>query len=177
MSRRDRSAVFAALAAAMTVLATASGVLAQDAAGPFVRSSLDPGGPVTVGEPVRLVVEEFTPTWFPRAPDFPTLRVENAIVIPAGRTTNINQRIQGQSWAGIRRAYTIYPQVQGDYEVPSPELCTEEDLAPPSATLVRRVRHKKFGEGTVTAADGDKLTIAFDSGTTKVLKESFVSDV
>ena len=65
----------------------------------------------------------------------------------------------------------------GDYEVPSPELCTEADLAPPSATRIRRVHHKKFGEGTVTTADGDKLTIAFDDSTTKVLKESFVTDL
>jgi hypothetical protein len=65
----------------------------------------------------------------------------------------------------------------GDYEVPSPELCTAEDLAPPSAARVRRVHHRKFGDGTVTATEGDKLTITFDDGTTKVLKESFVSDL
>ncbi len=64
-----------------------------------------------------------------------------------------------------------------DYKVPTPELCTEEDMAPPSVAMTRRVRHTKFGEGTVTATDGDKLTISFDDGATKVLKESFVSEL
>ena len=46
----------------------------------------------------------------------------------------------------------------------------------PGAGFVKgdRVRHERFGSGTVTAVDGNKLTIAFDSGETKRVVESFV---
>jgi DNA helicase-2/ATP-dependent DNA helicase PcrA len=37
-----------------------------------------------------------------------------------------------------------------------------------------RVRHEKFGDGTVTFVDGNKLTIAFDDGTSKRVVASFV---
>jgi DNA helicase-2/ATP-dependent DNA helicase PcrA len=37
-----------------------------------------------------------------------------------------------------------------------------------------RVRHEKFGDGTVTFVDGNKLTIAFDDGSSKRVVASFV---
>ncbi len=37
-----------------------------------------------------------------------------------------------------------------------------------------RVRHRRFGLGTVTAADGDKLDIAFDGAGEKKVIDSFV---
>jgi DNA helicase-2/ATP-dependent DNA helicase PcrA len=37
-----------------------------------------------------------------------------------------------------------------------------------------RVRHEKFGPGTVTFVDGNKLTIEFDDGSTKRVVASFV---
>lgn len=37
-----------------------------------------------------------------------------------------------------------------------------------------RVRHEKFGEGTVTHVDGNKLTISFDDGSSKRVVASFV---
>jgi DNA helicase-2/ATP-dependent DNA helicase PcrA len=37
-----------------------------------------------------------------------------------------------------------------------------------------RVRHEKFGDGTVTHVDGNKLTINFDDGSTKRVVASFV---
>jgi DNA helicase II / ATP-dependent DNA helicase PcrA len=40
-----------------------------------------------------------------------------------------------------------------------------------------RIRHDKFGEGTVTHVDGNKLTISFDDGTSKRLVASFVDIV
>ena len=38
-----------------------------------------------------------------------------------------------------------------------------------------RVRHKKFGEGTVTLVEGNKLTIDFDAGSTKRVLDGFVT--
>jgi len=108
---RGRVAVVATLA----WLAIATSASAQQ---PWARTRLEPSGTITVGQPVQLVVEVFVSTWFTRAPEFPTLDIENAIVTPPGRSSNLNQRIDGQQYFGIRRAYTVYPQVAGDYAVP-----------------------------------------------------------
>lgn len=40
-----------------------------------------------------------------------------------------------------------------------------------------RVNHQKFGDGTVTHVDGNKLTIAFDTGEAKRVVDSFVDPV
>ena len=40
-----------------------------------------------------------------------------------------------------------------------------------------RVRHEKFGDGTVTVVDGNKLTIAFDDGDTKRVVANFVERI
>ncbi|MEQ1653734.1 MAG: UvrD-helicase domain-containing protein [Hyphomicrobium sp.] len=40
-----------------------------------------------------------------------------------------------------------------------------------------RVRHEKFGDGTVTLVDGNKLTIAFDDGSSKRVVASFVDAI
>jgi DNA helicase-2/ATP-dependent DNA helicase PcrA len=40
-----------------------------------------------------------------------------------------------------------------------------------------RIRHEKFGDGTVTFVDGNKLTINFDDGTTKRVVSSFVDPI
>jgi len=86
---------------------------------PFARARLPAGGAVTVGQPVEVLVEVLVSTWFARAPDFPTLDLQNALVTPPGRSVNLNERVNGQQYFGIRRAYTIYPQVAGSYQVPA----------------------------------------------------------
>jgi len=86
---------------------------------PIVRARLEPEGVVVVGEPVTLVVEVLTPTWFPRPPRFAVPDVENAIAEESpGAGFNLNERIGNQSWAGLHREFLIYPQVPGEYVVP-----------------------------------------------------------
>ncbi len=64
-----------------------------------------------------------------------------------------------------------------------PALNHRSDLSPirPSApslfTLGDRVFHQKFGNGNVTAIDGNKLTIAFDKAGEKRVVDSFVERV
>jgi ATP-dependent DNA helicase UvrD/PcrA len=54
------------------------------------------------------------------------------------------------------------------------ELVAASTAAAPSFNPGTRVSHEKFGLGTVTLVDGNKLTIAFDDGTTKRVVASFV---
>lgn len=51
-----------------------------------------------------------------------------------------------------------------------------EPAKPPSGPVPgARVRHAKFGDGAITAVEGDKLTISFADGSTKTLLSKFVT--
>jgi hypothetical protein len=91
---------------------------------PIVRARIETASPVMVGETVTLSVDVLTPTWFPRAPQFPAaLEVENAVaVFDDSFRTNLTEQIDGESWSGIRRHYLIYPQLAGTYAVPPVEV-------------------------------------------------------
>ncbi len=54
------------------------------------------------------------------------------------------------------------------------ELVASSTARTPEFKVGTRVTHEKFGEGTVTLVDGNKLTIAFDDGETKRVVASFV---
>jgi len=54
------------------------------------------------------------------------------------------------------------------------ELVAASSASAPQFSKGTRVRHEKFGEGTVTFVDGNKLTIDFDDGSTKRVVASFV---
>jgi DNA helicase-2/ATP-dependent DNA helicase PcrA len=57
------------------------------------------------------------------------------------------------------------------------ELVAASSASAPAFKNGTRVRHEKFGLGTVTFIDGNKLTIAFDDGSTKRVVASFVDIV
>ena len=54
------------------------------------------------------------------------------------------------------------------------ELVASSAAKAPAFKNGTRVRHEKFGDGTVTLVDGNKLTIAFDDGSSKRVVASFV---
>ena len=54
------------------------------------------------------------------------------------------------------------------------ELVAASTANAPNFRTGSRVRHEKFGDGTVTLVDGNKLTINFDDGSTKRVVASFV---
>ncbi|HEY8194548.1 MAG TPA: UvrD-helicase domain-containing protein [Hyphomicrobium sp.] len=57
------------------------------------------------------------------------------------------------------------------------ELVAASTANAPAFKSGTRVRHEKFGDGTVTFVDGNKLTIAFDDGSTKRVVASFVDPI
>ena len=54
------------------------------------------------------------------------------------------------------------------------ELVASSSASAPDYKAGTRVHHEKFGDGTVTFVDGNKLTIAFDDGSSKRVVASFV---
>ena len=57
------------------------------------------------------------------------------------------------------------------------ELVAASTASAPQFKPGTRVRHEKFGTGTVTFVDGNKLTIAFDDGSSKRVVASFVEPI
>ena len=57
------------------------------------------------------------------------------------------------------------------------ELVASSTASVPAFKRGTRVLHEKFGEGTVTLVDGNKLTIDFDDGSSKRVVASFVDPV
>ena len=57
------------------------------------------------------------------------------------------------------------------------ELIAKSTGATSSFAVGERVFHQKFGNGNVTAVDGNKLTIAFDKAGEKRVVDSFVERV
>lgn len=72
------------------------------------------------GQPIILRVTVLTPTWFPEPPEFPSFEIPNVMVrLPSRAAGPTSQRIGGQTWSGVTRAYRIYPMIAGRFRIPS----------------------------------------------------------
>jgi len=86
---------------------------------PIARTQIDPKT-VMVGQPVRLTIDVKVPTWMLQAPQFPSvLEIPDALAVLTDQSTSVSERIDGDTWAGIRRMYLIYPQRSGEFTVPA----------------------------------------------------------
>lgn len=73
---------------------------------------------VVVGQPYLLRIEVLVPTFMPSPPVFPTFETPGLIVrLPERSTSPISQRIDGDTWSGVRRTYRIYPARTGATEI------------------------------------------------------------
>jgi hypothetical protein len=71
------------------------------------------------GQPVKLVVDAITTTWFTAAPVFPPVDIPGAVVTPPGdNATNLNEDIRGERWFGVSRTYIVTPQAGGELAIP-----------------------------------------------------------
>ena len=106
------------LAIAALLLAQASMAQDQDEdRNPIARTRLEPGPAVTVGQPIDIDIEVLVPAFFMGAPRYPDLDVDDALTLFNARGTNFSERIDGETWAGQSRRYTVYPQRAGTYEI------------------------------------------------------------
>jgi len=104
-----------------TVCLGVAGLQAQEPQ-PLLRVSFEPGPRVLVGQPLTLHVELLTPSWFPKPPQFPTLEIANAVTVLPEGSLNLNTSVDGNSYAGLRRSYLIYPQATGEFTLPQAEV-------------------------------------------------------
>ncbi|MDV7144964.1 hypothetical protein R3X27_19965 [Tropicimonas sp. TH_r6] len=86
---------------------------------PLVEVSLEPEEAV-VGQPVVLRISVLVPTWMPQPPQFPSMDVPNVITrLPEGASGPISERVEGETWSGVGRAYRLYPMVPGPVSLPA----------------------------------------------------------
>ncbi len=103
---------------------------------PVVRARFEPAKGIIVGQPVHLVVEVLVPNFFTGSPDFPTFELESVIVVlPEETPQNLNEQVNGQRYAGIRRTYFLYPQQAGDFRLPPALVTVPYANTPPKTTV------------------------------------------
>jgi len=84
---------------------------------PFVEVTISPGE-VSVGDAITLGITVFSPTWFPKPPEFPSFELANTITrLPPNSSRPTTRRINGELWSGIVRNYEIYPLVAATYRL------------------------------------------------------------
>ncbi len=72
------------------------------------------------GQPIVMRLTLLVPTWLPKPPEFPSFEVPNVMVrLPARASGPISERIDGETWSGISRAYRVYPMMPGHFRIPS----------------------------------------------------------
>ena len=107
------------------------------AADPFVRATVNADGTIRPGQQIRIDVEVFVPNFFMSSPQFPVFDLPNAIVTLSDAADNLNQAVNGESFAGIRRTYLVTPQAGGSYTLPPVEISFAYAAVPGEATQAK----------------------------------------
>ncbi len=104
-------------------LLLACSVVPLAAGKPVIRVSIVPQGAVLVGQQVTVTVQILVPNYFLSSPDWPTLEIEGAVVtMPEEVMPHLTETIEGESYAGVQRAYVVTPQREGEFVLPPLEI-------------------------------------------------------
>ncbi len=93
-------------------------VQAQEAPQPIVRTTLEQDTAIP-GQPLIFRITILVPTWMPTAPEFPSFEAQNVVVrLPSRASSPTSERVDGDTWSGVSRAYRLYPMVPGTFQIP-----------------------------------------------------------
>lgn len=102
-----------------TALLALTTILPALAADPFARVSVDPTGDIVPGQQIGITVDVLAPNFFTSPPQFPLFDLENAIVtLPAQRSQNLVETIDGIQYSGIRKTYAVIPETSATFVLP-----------------------------------------------------------
>ncbi len=117
----------------LLLLALPAAVWAADE--PQIRVELEQRGPIYVGQSLRLNVTVLVPNYFLSAPQLPLFDLPGAMVtMPGGGAQNLNEQINGVTYAGIKRTYLIVPQQAGTLVLPPAEISFQYAAVPGQST-------------------------------------------
>lgn len=97
---------------------------------PILRVAVDPPR-VVVGQSATLRVEVLVPNFMTKPPELPDFQVRNAVTRQL-RSLNINDQHDGNSYAGVRFEFAIYPQEPGSYAVGGQKITVHYAAEPPA---------------------------------------------
>ncbi|MEQ1956121.1 hypothetical protein [Mesorhizobium sp. CN2-181] len=145
--------------AAATFLLLAS-ISVTYAADPFARATVKAQGTIYPGQQITIDVDVFVPNFFMSPPQFPLFDLPNAVVtLPDSGAENLNETVDGESFAGVSRSYLVTPQAAGDYVLPQAEITFTYAAVPGQASPGKvTLPPTKF---TVTAQPGVEAGGAF----------------
>jgi hypothetical protein len=91
---------------------------AQEVPRPVLRTELEKVSAIP-GQPIILRITLLAPTWLPKPPVFPSFETPNVIVrLPPRASSPTSERIGGETWSGVTRAYRLYPMTVGRFRIP-----------------------------------------------------------
>ncbi|MEP3048839.1 MAG: BatD family protein [Roseibium sp.] len=103
----------------LVTMVLASPSWAQDTPIPLIKTSLEENTAIP-GQPLVFRITILVPTWMPKPPIFPSFEVPNVIVrLPSRASGPASERVDGQTWSGVTRAYRFYPMVPGIFQIPA----------------------------------------------------------
>ncbi len=158
----------------LTLLFVMLSIGRAEAAEPFGRASVEDAGPIVPGQQVHISVDVFAPGFFVSPPQFPLFDVSGTLVTLSNeRAQNLLQTIDGVEYAGIRRTYSVVPQISGAFEMPeiSIELGYANDGAP-TKTVVRL----QLPGFEVSAPAGQSAALPLLAATGLTISQSFDRD-
>lgn len=72
-----------------------------------------------VGQPLILRLTVLVPSFMPDPPALPSFEVPDLMVRLNGRATNpTSERVDGETWSGVTRSYSLYPMIPGAFVLP-----------------------------------------------------------
>jgi hypothetical protein len=105
--------------AVLVLLALIGAATAVAADAPQVRVRIEQSGPIYVGQSLRVDVTVLVPNFFMSSPQYPLFDLPGAVVtMPGEGAVNVNETINGITYAGIQRTYVIVFQREGTFVLP-----------------------------------------------------------
>ena len=102
----------------LCLLTGATPAAAQNSTRPIIRTALEKTEAIP-GQPIILRITLLAPTWFPKAPVFPSFEAPNIIVrLPERASGPVSERVGDETWSGVTRAYRLYPMTVGRFRLP-----------------------------------------------------------
>ena len=102
----------------LCLLIGATPAAAQGSTRPIIRTALEKAEAIP-GQPIILRVTLLAPTWFPKAPVFPSFEAPNIMVrLPERASGPVSERVGSETWSGVTRAYRLYPMTVGRFRLP-----------------------------------------------------------
>lgn len=126
-----------------------------------VRTRLLPSDSVMVGGTLHLQVDLLVDTWFSQPPQLPPLKLPGALVSdPSSEATNLNEKIDGKAFFGLRFDYHITPRSAREFDIPVLDIQVQPGQASGPVHVRSQALHFTASQPAGVAADAAQRLVA-----------------